>query len=270
MARQQPAPCGITEQRVADRLPEHRTPGAGPGVLQAVHDNGRAFEQQRQQQQRRHREKARPDHVAEHVDATRLLADHVAAGPAQCRAEHHQQTRRGGGGIGVQRNHEDAADSERQRQPLNRLHALAEARHRQPDREEHLRLDHQRRQTGRDVRADRQVQQPELTDADQQAVSGQIAPRGLRARYQQGGRQRGEQEAQRGEQQRWQLRQRQLDDDEVGAPHRHDGEGEQHVTKRQWTRHRLTVAQRLPGCRRAAARGCNDLSKLESSRCRSL
>ncbi len=97
---------------------------------------------------------------------------------------------------------------------------------------------------GRDAAADGDEQQPELADADQDAIEGEAGQRDRRALEQEHAGHRGKGEAQRGEQQRRQVTQCQADDDEIGPPYRHDGEREQRVAR----------AERRHPSRRSASR----------------
>mmetsp|Transcript_6584 Transcript_6584/g.27203 ORF Transcript_6584/g.27203 Transcript_6584/m.27203 type:complete len:416 (-) Transcript_6584:1490-2737(-) len=233
VAGQQPAPGAVAEQGIAQRLPEHRRPDAGVGGGQAGGDVCRPVDQQGQQQQRRHREGAAPDHIGQHVDAAGALGQQVGAGPAEGRREHHrdaQHRRRAGD---MRRNDANAAGGEPQAQPLRRQHLLLAQAHRQQEGEEDLGLHDQRGQAGRNLAAHGQVQQAELAHADQHAIAGQVAPAHLRPAQQEAGRQQCEGEAQHGQQQRRQRVQREFDDDEIAAPDRDDGKREKAVAKRQ-------------------------------------
>ena len=98
----------------------------------------------------------------------------------------------------------------------------------QQQREEDLRLHQQRGEAGREVVAQGQEQQAEH-GADGHAVGDQVAPGDGRALDEEQPGQGAEQEAHGRQQQRRQLGERALDDDEVGAPDRNDGQCQQQV-----------------------------------------
>ena len=73
---------------------------------------------------------------------------------------------------------------------------------------------------------------PNWPSSDEKSVGGEIAPRHLRAPDEQHGRKQRGGEAQGRKHQRWQMLQPDMNDDEVGAPHCHDGDGEQRMAQR--------------------------------------
>ena len=101
---------------------------------------------------------------------------------------------------------------------------------REQDREDHLALQHQRRQAGRDAVLHRDEEQAELRHPEREAAPITY-PGHPRLAEQEDRRDGGEEEAQRGEQQRWEAFQPDLDDDEIDTPDDNDGEREQQVTR---------------------------------------
>ena len=100
--------------------------------------------------------------------------------------------------------------------------------HRKRDREEHLDLQHQRGEAGGHADVKRGVEEGELAEADEHAVTNQDRQRNARARHEQ---QHGQDDdvARRRQDQRRQLEHAPLHEYEVEAPHHHDGKGEQLV-----------------------------------------
>jgi hypothetical protein len=123
-------------------------------------------------------------------------------------------------GVGVHQDDDDPRDRERQRQPLNGLQPLARQDDGQADGEEHLRLQHQRGQPGRDPAVHGDEQEAELAGPDQQAIGRQVPPR-RGPLQEQGQGEEDEGEAQRREEQRRQVVQADADDHEVDPPNRH-------------------------------------------------
>ena len=114
---------------------------------------------------------------------------------------------------------------------LEGLHALMRDRGRQQDGEEGLRLHHERGEARRDIALDREEEQAELAGADQDAIGGELAPRHIRALQEEDRRQEREGEAQRREEQRREVLDADMDDDEIRAPDHHDGQREQRVAE---------------------------------------
>ena len=232
-------------------------------MRQRVADLLRAVLQQADDPQRDGRERTRPHHEAECVDAPGRAPDEIAQGPGEGRAdhEHDAECRHAGLRRYVRRDDRQAADGQRERGPLQGLQAIAVDHGGQPDREEHLRLDHQRREAGRDVRAHGPEQQPELADADQGAERRQLGPGHRRLRDEEDERQERERVAQRREGVGREGVEAQSDDDEVRAPDRDDREGEQQVGQgHAWSlgdAGRPAVPQALCRCSRSA---CSDVS----------
>ncbi len=84
---------------------------------------------------------------------------------------------------------------------------------------------------------DRDEQQAELADADQDAVERERAKRDRRPPQQENSRKSGEAEAQGRKQQRRQMAERHLDDDEVRPPHGDDRQREDGIARRQRSVH---------------------------------
>ena len=232
MAREQPAPAGIAEHRVAERLVEHRRPGQRIGFDQTGSDGWKTFEQDRQHQQWRHRKQAGPHDIGKHVHLAARLGHEIAAGPAQCRGQDEHQTQRRDVAAAVGDDEAETGRGERQREPLKQVHTLGNEPHRQPDGEENLGLNHERGEPWRNAVLHRDVKQAELAGTDQDSIGGKMTPRNRRALEKEDSRQQGKRETQGREQQRRQMRERHLDDDEIAAPNRHHRDGEENMAKR--------------------------------------
>ena len=127
---------------------------------------------------------------------------------------------------------EDHPDSDAgQRKPgeLEGLHALVRDRGRQQDREEGLRLHDKRGEARRDVALDGEEEQAELPGADQDAIGSELAPGRVGALQEKDCRQEREGKAERREEQRREMLDPDMDDDEIRAPYRHDGQRDQGV-----------------------------------------
>src|SRR5208337_5354279 len=108
---------------------------------------------------------------------------------------------------------------------------LAQEEPRQSDGEERLRLDDERGEPDRKALVDRDEEQAELSDAEQQAVQGDLPGRRLRRADEEDRRKRREDEPQRGEHERRGLRHADLDGDEGQAPNDRDADRRQGVSQ---------------------------------------
>lgn len=142
----------------------------------------------------------------------------------------------------MQDDHGDARRGQQQGEPLEAAHPFAGEAHREADGEEDLDLDHQRGQARRDMAVDRDIEQAELSDADQQAIEREVTQRHRRAGEEEQGGEEHQAEAQGREQQRRQVPKRELDDHEVGAPDGDHGEREQEVAQGEGGGHAGIVA----------------------------
>ena len=81
------------------------------------------------------------------------------------------------------------------------------------------------------------VQKTKLADANEHAVESQIAKADSRPRQKEDGGNNRQREAQGRKQQRREMSQGDLDDDEIGSPDNHDGHGQQKMTEGERGRH---------------------------------
>ncbi len=103
----------------------------------------------------------------------------------------------------------------------------------QADREERLRLDHERRESRRHPELHAEEQQAELEHADRESVGDEHRPRHVRAAHEEHRRHRRAQEAQRGERERRHRVERPAHRHEREAPDHDDQENQDEVAKRQ-------------------------------------
>ena len=129
----------------------------------------------------------------------------------------------------MQSEHGDAGGGDDCADEIVPLEAVAEKCDGETDGEEHLHLDDQRGEAGGHAELDPQKQQAELEDTDRQSVSDHIGPRHARPPDHQHQRYRGEEEAQRGERERRQFAQADLDRNKREAQQRDDGQRQQQV-----------------------------------------
>ena len=98
------------------------------------------------------------------------------------------------------------------------MEAIAGKRDGETDREEHLHLDDERGESRGHPQLDAEEQESELTDADREAVQRDVAPGHRRRADEEHHRHRGQEKAQRGERERRNLDERDLDRNERVAP----------------------------------------------------
>src|SRR5690242_2220310 len=132
--------------------------------------------------------------------------------------------------------HANAGDDRAYR--VLRVQPVAQYRHAEPDREEHLHLDHDRREPGRHAEAHAEEQQPELEHADREPVGHDHAPWHARPRDEEHERHRREEEAQCDERERRDFAQPHLDRNERETPERDDDEDQREVAGRETSLHR--------------------------------
>ena len=106
------------------------------------------------------------------------------------------------------------------------MEVLAGERDGEADREEHLHLDHERREARGHPELQAQEQEPELADADRKAVGDDFTPGHRRRADEEDHRHRRQEEAERGERERGDFGERDLDRDERVAPDGDDGDRE--------------------------------------------
>jgi hypothetical protein len=104
--------------------------------------------------------------------------------------------------------------------------------HREQQRERGLRLQHQRREAGRHACRHAREQQPELEDRERQRHQRDPPPRHAGGAQEEDRGHGRDEEPQCREQQRREVREADLDDDEVHAPHGGEPEREQQVAGR--------------------------------------
>jgi len=220
-------------------------------VRQGVRHRIRAVDRQRQGQQRQRHDEGRPHG---HRQPRTEAAVRARTGGRRCRGraapaggptgrdvadrprgrrgdDEHQPERRGGHRAA----HGDHAQPDRPDQHPDDLGAagpLAQGQRRDHHGEPHLRLQHQRGETGRHPDGECGVEQRELAQAHEQPDGHDVAPGHQRARHERDGGHEYDDEAQGHEQGGRQVTQPEVDDDEVGAPDHRDEHGEGDVAGR--------------------------------------
>ena len=133
----------------------------------------------------------------------------------------------------VGRELDDADGGDRAAGHVRPRQAIAGEHDGEADREEHLHLDHQRRQPHRHAELDAEEQQAELEQPDREAVGRDVAPRHRRPAHEEHRRHGSEEEAQRREGERRHLVERDADGYEGEAPERDHGENPREVGGRE-------------------------------------
>ncbi len=189
------------EQRRAVRHHEQAAPHDRARPDDRV-DRGRtAFERVRERRERQRRHEARPHDEREHVGRVRAgaaLGDDVADRPREPRCDHQQETheRPALAGAELVRGEErDPCHRDARADEVVPLQLVAFEHDGEPDREEHLQLDHERREPRRHAELHSEEEQTELQDADRDPVADHVAPRHRRAPDEEHERQRGERKA---------------------------------------------------------------------------
>ena len=173
-----------------------------------------------------------PDRHRETGRGADPAGDDVARGPGQGAGEaEHQREQRGLGGA-PQRDHGETDQPDEDAELLALGRALVEGECRDDDGEDDLHLDDERGQARGHPEVQRQVEQAELSQAEEQADEQDVAPASVRALHEEDGRHQHGHEAQRDEGQRRHVVQAGVDDDEVRAPDDRDRDGGEGVARR--------------------------------------
>ncbi len=147
----------------------------------------------------------------------RAARDHIADRPRQAGKDDDHQGQQPGRARVAGDQHRQAHQADADTDQLLSGGPLVEEHARDRDREDHLHLNEQRGKAGRHAQVQRQVQEPELTEAHEQADLQDRPPR-TGARHEEDRREQHDEEPRTQQQEGREALQALVDDDEVGAP----------------------------------------------------
>ena len=179
IAGEQPRPqpvaehsAGIGDDQHADGEPQAR--------MGEPRERRRSVDRERKGKERQRRGEARPDGEGEHVDLAGGLGQHIGRAPEEGGENHQRERPEACAGEPRRADDGDPGEGDDASDKLNPLRKLAQQEPRQRDGEERLRLDDERGQADGKACVDRDEQQAELSDAEQQAIEGDLPGRRLR------------------------------------------------------------------------------------------
>lgn len=186
--------------------------GQGVGVaVPALEDEGEA-------EQREHGHGRYPHHEVEGVGRGGLAGQHVGHTPAGRRRDHQDEGEHGPARALVDRRHRDARESHPHPQHPYSARSFTEGERREESREDRLDLEHEGGETGGHPAVHADEEQPELRHSEDEPDADDPLPGDLGPADEEDRGQRGDQEAQGGEEQRREVPEADLDDDEIDTP----------------------------------------------------